>query len=330
MSAMGDHQTPAKASMLYDPKVRGIVWQAVLLLFVVWLAYAAVTNAIDNLQKAKIASGFGFWDSISGFDIGQRLIDYSAATGTYGRAFWVGLLNTLLIAVIGCILATFLGFTVGIARLSPNWVVRKISEVYVEVIRNVPLLLQLLIWYNAVLKPLPNPRDSISIPFFRFAMPDIMTFGLGVALALVGTFVVRWSDRLESGPTARLVAKFGGWLLGLIGVVLLIFRSGLISAVTGVFALNNRGLYVPDPTWLPGAGFVFGIFVLGVLAAIGFRWWARQQQAKSGQQYPVALVAILAVIVRSGRCLPGSWPSGVFHLSATARVQPAWRDPDFS
>ena len=128
---------PAKASLLYDPKIRGIVWQAALLLFVIWLGYSAVTNAIENLQKAKIASGLGFWDTISGFDIGQRLIEYSAATGTYGRAFWVGLLNTLLVAVIGCILATFLGFTVGIARLSSNWVVRKIAEVYVEVIRNV-------------------------------------------------------------------------------------------------------------------------------------------------------------------------------------------------
>lgn len=155
MSAIGDHQTPEKASLLYDPKIRGIVWQGALLLLVVWLAYSAVTNAIENLQKANIASGLGFWNNIAGFDIGQRLIDYSAATGTYGRAFWVGLLNTLLVAVIGCVLATFLGFAIGIARLSSNWVVRKVSEVYVEVIRNVPLLLQLYVWYAALTQLLP-------------------------------------------------------------------------------------------------------------------------------------------------------------------------------
>ncbi|MGL4811428.1 MAG: amino acid ABC transporter permease, partial [Beijerinckiaceae bacterium] len=194
-------------------------------------------------------------------------------------------------------LATFLGFAVGVARLSSNWVVRTLSATYVEVIRNVPLLLQLLIWYNAVLKPLPNPRESISIPFFNFAMPDIVTFLLGAALAIAGFFIARWSDRMEGSALARTIARFGGWLLALVGVLILLFRSGLIGLVGGVFALNNRGLYVPDPTWLPGAGLVFGLFVLGILGSLAFRWWARQQQAKTGQQYPVGLAALISIVV---------------------------------
>ena len=114
----------------------------------------AATNAIENLQRAKIASGFGFLNNTAGFDISQTLIPFSAAGSTYGDAFIVGLLNTLLVSAIGIVLATFLGFAVGIARLSKNWIVAKVAMVYVEVIRNIPLLLQLLFWYNAVLGPL--------------------------------------------------------------------------------------------------------------------------------------------------------------------------------
>ena len=150
--------------MLYDPKIRGYVYQAVLLALVLFLFYSAATNAIENLRAQKIASGFGFWHNASGFDVNQRLISYDATTGTYGRAFWVGLLNTLLVASIGIVLATFLGFFVGVSRLSKNWVISKMAMVYVEVIRNLPLLLQLFFWYNAVLKPLPGARDSIKIP----------------------------------------------------------------------------------------------------------------------------------------------------------------------
>ena len=100
----------------------------------------------------------------AGFDISQTLIAYSTSTSTFGRAFWVGLLNTLLVAGIGIVLATVLGFTIGIARLSRNWLVARLAGFYVELIRNIPLLLQLLFWYNAVLKALPELRDSVALP----------------------------------------------------------------------------------------------------------------------------------------------------------------------
>ncbi|WP_375459606.1 amino acid ABC transporter permease [uncultured Enterovirga sp.] len=153
---------PSKASLLYDPKIRGIVYQAVLVAGIVILFYLAGTNAVENLRAANIASGFGFLQSTSGFDVNQTLVPYNA-TSTYGQAFWVGLLNTLLVAAIGCVLATFLGFAVGVARLSTNWIVAKVSMVYVEVIRNLPLLLQLLFWYIAVLRPLPDARTSLNM-----------------------------------------------------------------------------------------------------------------------------------------------------------------------
>jgi general L-amino acid transport system permease protein len=151
---------PARAAFYNDPKVRSIIYQVVLFLVVVLLVYGAANNAIENLQRAHIASGFGFWDQTAGFDISQSLIEYSAAVSTYGRAFWVGLLNTLLVAAIGIVFATIVGFAVGIARLSNNWLLAKVATGYVELIRNIPLLLQLLFWYNAVLKVLPDIRDS--------------------------------------------------------------------------------------------------------------------------------------------------------------------------
>jgi general L-amino acid transport system permease protein len=155
---------PARVVFYNDPKVRSVVYQLVLCTVVALLVYGAARNAIDNLARAQIASGFGFWNQTAGFDISQTLIEYSSRGSTYGRAFWVGLLNTLLVAGLGIVFATIIGFVVGISRLSGNWLIAKAAGGYVEIIRNLPLLLQLLFWYNAVLKALPDIRESIVIP----------------------------------------------------------------------------------------------------------------------------------------------------------------------
>jgi general L-amino acid transport system permease protein len=155
---------PARVAFYNDPKVRSIAYQVVLCVAVAVLVYGAAINAIDNLERAHIASGFGFWNHTAGFDISQTLISFDSATSSYGRAFWVGLLNTLLVAGLGIVFASILGFIVGIARLSKNWLVAKTAAGYVETIRNIPLLLQLLFWYNAVLKALPEIRESFVVP----------------------------------------------------------------------------------------------------------------------------------------------------------------------
>jgi general L-amino acid transport system permease protein len=144
-----------------DARVRGIFYQAALFAALAALAVFAWRNAVANMAARGIPMGFEFWNETAGFDINQSLIDYSALS-TYGRAFWVGLLNTLLVAALGIALATPLGFLVGIARLSPNFLLSRLALVYVELMRNTPLLLQLLFWYNAVLKALPGPRQSLS------------------------------------------------------------------------------------------------------------------------------------------------------------------------
>src|ERR1700733_10544727 len=156
---------PARAkrsSWLYDQRVRGLTYQILLLAVIAALAWRGIDNAVANMRARDIPMGFGFWNDVAGFDINLHLISYSNLS-TYGRAFWVGLLNTLLIAVICIPLATLLGFAIGLARLSPNWLLSRFALVYTSVTRNTPLLLLLLFWYNGVLKSLPGPRQSINV-----------------------------------------------------------------------------------------------------------------------------------------------------------------------
>ncbi len=155
-------------SLINNARARGIFYQALLLAALAVLIGAGWRNAVVNMQARGIPMGLGFWDDTAGFNINQSLIDYSALS-TYGRAFWVGLLNTLLVSAISISLATPLGFLVGVCRLSHNWILARIALVYVELMRNTPLLLQLLFWYNAVLKSLPGPRQSLDWGGFLLA-----------------------------------------------------------------------------------------------------------------------------------------------------------------
>lgn len=207
--------SPPKKSFLYDPKVRGVFFQILLVLFVVALFYFAASNAIENLQRAKIASGFGFLENTAGFDISQSLIQFSAAGSTYGDAFIVGLLNTLTVSAIGIFFTTILGFLVGIARLSKNWMVAKVAMVYVETLRNIPLLVQLLFWYIAVLGPLPQPRNSLELGAGFFinsrglfmARPiyalDAWAILAALAIGIVGSFLYRRWAKAEQIRTGR-------------------------------------------------------------------------------------------------------------------------------
>ena len=141
---------------------RGIALQVAVVALLVWGVSWLAANAVENLQKQNIASGFSFLGRTAGFDISQALIEYKN-TDTYARAFWVGLLNTLLVAAVATVLATVLGFALGVARLSSNWVVAKLALVYVEIVRNVPLLLWLFMVYFGVMLRLPPPGESVSL-----------------------------------------------------------------------------------------------------------------------------------------------------------------------
>jgi general L-amino acid transport system permease protein len=138
-----------------------LIPQVLTLLFIVLLISYFTFNAQVNMDNRGIAFGFGFLTQEASFDIGFSLIDYDGSR-SYARAFLVGLLNTLLVSVIGIIIATLIGVTVGIGRLSSNYLVAKFAEVYVEIFRNIPLLLQLFFWYFAALRALPLPEQAMN------------------------------------------------------------------------------------------------------------------------------------------------------------------------
>ena len=217
---------PARAAFYNDPKIRGAFYQVVLLALVAWLVYDFAMNARANLRAQNIASGFGFLGHSAGFGINQTLVPYSEGD-TYSRVFMVGLLNTLLVAGLGVLFATPLGFLIGIARLSRNWLIARLGTVYVEAIRNLPLLFQILFWYLAVLGTLPSPRQSISIFGVIYLsnrgiiVPEPL-FGSGAGIVgivfLVGiaaTIVVRiWAKRRQEATGQQFPVFWTG--LGLI------------------------------------------------------------------------------------------------------------------
>ena len=202
-------RTTSPLDLLYRPEVRQVLFQVLLVVVLGALFWMIITNTMDNLRRQNIASGFGFWNTTAGFDISQTLIEYTN-TSSYGRAFWVGFWNTVLVAAIGIVLATVVGFTMGVARLSRNWLIARLATVYIETIRNIPLLLQLFVWYFAVLKWLPPPRQSLELPGGAFLnlrglyvpapLPKpgfsavLMAFAVGVIAAVA---VAMWARRRQ-------------------------------------------------------------------------------------------------------------------------------------
>lgn len=152
----------SSASLIYNPTFRSAVFQIIAILALIFFFYTIVNNALNNLEARGIATGFGFLNQEAGFGIGLTLIEYNE-TYSYGRTFIIGLLNTALVSFLGIILATVIGFVVGIARLSSNWLVSRFAAVYIETFRNIPLLLQIFFWYFAVLQALPSARQSMSL-----------------------------------------------------------------------------------------------------------------------------------------------------------------------
>ncbi len=294
--------------LLHDPRVRGLMVQAVTALVVVSLLWMAVDNAATNMRARGIPTNFDFWDRTSGFDVNQTLIAYSALS-TYGKAFWVGLLNTLLVAAIGVVVATLLGFMLGVMRLSTNWAARTFSTLYVETLRNVPLLLQLLFWYNAILSPLPAPRASLAMPSVSLTWPDAASLALALIVAGGAFFAGRFARSRGEDDAGEVLASIGaalGWIIAL--VALLFGASAFMGAPgggllhwggpAGVY-LNNRGLLVPEPRFEAGFEWVLTALAASVALSIAFAWWARRRQARTGEQSPVAFVSLALIL-----CLP--------------------------
>ena len=257
-----------RSSRLNDRRVRGLIYQILLLVCIGALACGAIYNAAINMRARGIPMGFGFWNEVAGFEINLRLIEYSGLS-TYGRAFWVGLLNTLLIGAISIPLATLLGFAIGVARLSPNWLLSRFALVYTTLLRNTPLLLLLLFWYNAVLKSLPGPRQSLSIGDVVFLnnrgvylpMPvprdQAVWFAgaIAVAIAFAATFR-EWARRRQMRTGAQAPST-------LIALALIIGLPTVVAAAAGA-------PFTFDIARLSGFNLTGGLQVIPEMAALVF------------------------------------------------------------
>ncbi|WP_439272605.1 amino acid ABC transporter permease [Pseudochrobactrum sp. HB0163] len=226
----------AQASIIHNPKIRGLFYQFVVFFAVFMLVYWIIGNTAANLQKLNIASGFDFLKSRAGFDISQTLISYDADSN-YARAFVVGLLNTLYVAVLGIITASAIGFLVGIGRLSSNWLIAKICTIYVEVFRNIPPLLVIFFWYFGVLAVLPEVRGSYALPFGSYLNKRGFFFPSAVwgdkawltlaafAVAVIAAFILhRWA-RVRQAATGQIFPFWRVAVALILGLPLLTFLA---------------------------------------------------------------------------------------------------------
>lgn len=245
---------------------RGILVQLLFVAVIIWLGYEVVENARANLQAQRIASGFGFLSNTAGFSVSQTLIPYSESD-TYSRVFLVGLLNTLLVSVIGIIAATIIGVLVALGRLSPNWLLSRISEGYVELIRNLPLLFQILFWYLAVLAALPSPRQSISLFDTIFLSVRGLIVPYPVPQQAFGVFFVAVVIGVVASLAMRIYARRRLFKTG----QKLIIWPFVVLLVLGLPALSALFLGAPvklDMPELKGFNFVGGMPIRPELAAL--------------------------------------------------------------
>ena len=276
---------PAGPKPWYDPRVRSLFFQAIAIALVFWGGWILVDNTLSNMESRGISTGFGFLGETAGFGIIMNLVPYDA-TMSYGRTFWVGLTNTLLVSAMGVVAATILGFIIGVARLSSNWLVAKMARVYIEVIRNIPLLLQIFFWYFAVLSNLPSPRQSVDVGGALFLnnrglyLPDPVTqegFGIvwgGILLAIAAVVGIRIWAKKRQLATGQIFPTFK------VGVAILVLVPIISYLVAG------RPLEWDLPA-LRGFNFGGGITIIPELAAL---WIALSLYTAS----------FIAEIVRSG------------------------------
>jgi general L-amino acid transport system permease protein len=274
---------------LNNPRVRAVFYQLALVGVVVLGVWYLASNTAHNLEVRKIASGFDFLDRESGFEIGESPFTPYSAADTYRKAFVVGLLNTFRVAVIGIVLATLIGTLIGLARLSHNWLISRISSGYIETIRNVPLLVQLFFWYAIISENLPGPREAVNplpnvylsnrgIAFPVFASHPVHVW-LGVALlagVALSWLLARWA-RARQARTGQIFPVFSAGTALILGLPLVVFlAAGAPTALnrpelTG-FNYTGGGVLTPEfAALLAGltlytAAFIAEIVRAGVLA----------------------------------------------------------------
>ncbi len=303
-----------------DRAKRALIFQCLLIAAVIVFLFYIVGNVQDNLSSRGITTGFGFLNNTAGFGIVQSLIDYSSQS-TYGRTFFVGLLNTLLVGGLGVIAATIIGFIVGIARLSPNWLIAKLAAAYIETFRNIPLLLQIFFWYFAVLRTLPSARDSLAFgeAFFLnvrgLYLPEpLFESGFGLipvtfVIAIVASIaLVIWAKRRQEATGKRIPAYWISFALifGLPLLVMLVTGVPITWEMPELRGFNFRGGITVIPEFL-ALWFALSIYTASFIAEIvrsGIQAISHgQTEAAQALSLPRNLVLRLVVIPQALRVI---------------------------
>lgn len=342
---MAPGTAPAKPSPWNDPKVRAIVYQVALIGGILLLGAYLVHNTLVNLEERQIRSGYGFLGQEAGFFMGESIIPFDAAD-SYGRAFLAGLLNTLKVAFVGIILATVLGTVVGIARLSRNWLLARLATSYVELLRNLPLLLQLFFWYATLTTLLPDALETE--PFFAgtylsksgLAVPmpvadpvhDVMW--LALLAGAFGAFVfARWARKRQEA-TGAIVPTFLPSLGLIIGLPLLVWLAGgapteMDVPEKGKFAIVGGGVITSEfMALLFGlvtytASFIAEIVRAGILAV---NWG--QTEAASALGLPRSRVLRLVVLPQALRVIVPPLTSQYLNITKNSSLAVAIGYPD--
>lgn len=303
-----NNKPKAKKSLINDPVVRSIFYQVVLVAGIVALGLFLFANLRANLERQNIATGFGFLDNAAGFDIGFKLIDYDRSS-TYWRVLLVGFLNTFLVASIGIVLATILGFSIGIARLSSNWLIARLATVYVEIIRNIPLLLQMFFWYFGVLALLPsNVKQSIMLPLdmvlnkrgFYYPrplwdIPNIIPTGLIEGLASTGGWLVPIA--VGAWGVWIVVKKYMAKQLTLITQEAMIGLLILAVATVILFAVPDWWLQTVVRNILNSLNLVVMAIIAAACAVAYLRKWAAKKLSDTGERFPVGRASIGIMVI---------------------------------
>ncbi|MBZ5761457.1 amino acid ABC transporter permease [Rhizobium sp. VS19-DR104.2] len=261
-AAEGNGSRRSWHSLLYNPELRQFIYQALTVIFIVWLVWYASSNAAQNLEKANMRASLTFLNGRAGFDIAQTPIQYSSDS-TYLRALTLGLINTLIVAACGIVTATIIGLLVGMGRLSHNWLIAKLSTVYVEIFRNIPPLLVIFFWYKGVLSLLPDVKKAMSLPLSVYVsnrgvyMPAPI-FGAGIwtvpvvcAVGIIGAIVyTRWANKRQLATGKRPPVLLVNLAL-IIGLPLLAFAIAGFPVtfdipVLGKFNMNGGTVVGPE------------------------------------------------------------------------------------
>ena len=341
-----ENPLPDKVPFWLDPKKRAIIYQILVLGMVALLAYYLVSNTVVNLKRQNIATGLSFLNKESSFEIGESLIPYSAAS-SYGRALIVGALNTLKVAFIGIVLTSILGTIVGVARLSSNWLVSKLAAIYIEVMQDIPVLLQLFLWYAIFYETLPSPRQAlcpVSGLFLcnrgvAFTVPEAHPAHKYMVLALlVGCGVVylvrRWAKQRQekTGQFFPVLRVAIGITIGLPLVVWLAFGAPMKMDVPKLVGFNFKGGITVSPEFIAlllGLILYTAAFVAEVVRA-GIQSVSKgQREAAMSIGLRPPMVLNLVILPQALRVIIPPLTSQMLNLTKNSSLAVAIGYPDF-